>query len=64
MFQVLFGDPKKGQALPNIDASKVETFCFVADLICDALPVVDTYHLSYAFDAFPAAQFVAQHVTV
>ena len=63
-FQVLFGDPKKGQAFPSIDESKVDTFCFVADLICDALPVVDSYHLSYAVDATPAAQFVAQHVSV
>ncbi|KAL9126455.1 MAG: hypothetical protein Q9217_004493 [Psora testacea] len=61
---VLFGDPKKGQALKNIDESKVKTFCFIADLICEALPVVDTYHLSYAVNAIPAAQFVAEQVNI
>ena len=55
---VLFGEPKKGQTIPNIDEGKVKTFCFATDLICDALPVVDTYHLSYSVDAVPAAQFV------
>ena len=40
------------------------TYCFEADLICDALPVVDTYHLSYAVDAVPAADFVAGLVSV
>lgn len=62
--QVLFGDPKKGQAFPNIDPSKVDTFCFLADLICDALPVVDTYHLSYAVNGPAAAAFVSQLVNV
>ena len=62
--KVLFGDPKKGQPLPNIDGSKVKTFCFKADLICDMLPVVDTYHLSYSVDAVPAAQFVQGLVNV
>ena len=62
--KVLFGDPKKGEPLPNIDGSKVKTFCFEADLICDMLPVVDTYHLSYSVDAVPAAQFVQGLVNV
>ena len=62
--KVVFGDPKKGQAFPNIDSSKVKTYCFAADLICDALPVVDTYHLSYSLDAIPAAQWVAGFVKV
>ena len=48
--------------MPNIDESIVKTFCFLADLICDALPVVDTYHLSYAVDADSAGDFVADHV--
>lgn len=61
---MLFGDPKKGQPLANIDGSKVKTFCFEADLICDALPIVDTYHLSYAVDAYPAADFVTSVVQV
>ncbi|KAG8533133.1 uncharacterized protein KY384_001916 [Bacidia gigantensis] len=62
--QVLFGDPKKDQPFPNVDGSKVKTFCFNEDLICDATPVVDSYHLSYAVDAIPAAQFVKSHVHV
>ena len=62
--KVVFGDPKKGQPFPNIDPSKVMTYCFLADLICDNLPVVDTYHLSYSVDAIGAANFVAGLVNV
>ena len=62
--KVVFGDPDKGKPFPNIDPSKVDTYCFAADLICDDLPVVDTYHLSYGVDAVPAAEFVAGHVSV
>lgn len=61
---MVFGDPKKGQPFANVDSSKVMTYCFTADLICDALPVVDTYHLSYSVDAVPAAEFVAGLVNV
>ncbi|KAL9101771.1 MAG: hypothetical protein Q9163_003018 [Psora crenata] len=61
---VLFGDPKKGQALQKIDKSKVKTFCFIADLICDALPVVGAHHLSYAANAVAAAKFVADQVSL
>ncbi len=63
-YQVVFGDPDKDQPLPNIDESKVDTYCFIADLICDMLPVVDTYHLSYAVDAVPAANFVKAHTSL
>ncbi|KAL9614279.1 MAG: hypothetical protein Q9167_001235 [Letrouitia subvulpina] len=61
---VLFGDPFQGRPFPNIDASRVKTFCFPEDLICKDTIVVDTYHLAYAVDAVPAAQFVKDHVSV
>ena len=64
MCQVVFGDPDKGKAFPNIDASRVKTYCFSTDLICEHLPVVDTYHFSYAVDAGPAADFVSRLVHV
>lgn len=62
--QVVFGDPFDGRPFPNVDPSKVKTFCFALDLICEDTIVVDTYHLSYSLDATPAAQFVQQHVNV
>ncbi|MCJ1303225.1 hypothetical protein MMC08_006033 [Hypocenomyce scalaris] len=55
---VLFGDPDEGQTLPNIPESIVDSYCFADDLICHGLPIVDTYHLSYAVDATAAAMFV------
>ncbi|KAI9713722.1 MAG: hypothetical protein M1812_006560 [Candelaria pacifica] len=61
---VLFGDPKDGQPLKEVDTLKVDTFCFNTDLICDGLPIVLGAHLSYAFDASQAAAFVKSHVTV
>ncbi|KAK0516241.1 hypothetical protein JMJ35_000844 [Cladonia borealis] len=61
---VVFGDPFKGRPFPNIPESKVDTYCFALDLICEDTIVVDTYHLAYAVDAVPAAIFVAQHVSV
>lgn len=62
--QVVFGDPFKGRPFPNIDSSKVKTFCFALDLICEDTIVVDSYHLSYAVDATPAAEWVAGQVKV
>jgi cutinase len=64
LIEVLFGDPDNGKALPNIDASKVDTFCATGDLICDDLPIVDPAHLDYSADAGAAATFVQEHVTV
>ncbi|KAL8765144.1 MAG: hypothetical protein Q9194_006666 [Teloschistes cf. exilis] len=61
---VLFGDPFNGRAFPNIEASKVKTFCFSADLICKDTIVVDAYHLAYSVDAIPAAQFVKSKVSL
>ncbi|KAL9069105.1 MAG: hypothetical protein Q9161_005752 [Pseudevernia consocians] len=55
---VVFGDPFKGRPFPNVDSSKVMTYCFNDDFICDDLPVVDTYHLEYVVDTPAAARFV------
>jgi len=60
--QVVFGDPFDGRPFPNVDSSKVKTFCFALDLICEDTIVADIYHLSYSLDASAAAQFVQQHV--
>ena len=62
LIQVLFGDPDNGKSLPNIDASKVDTFCATGDLICDDLPIVDPAHLEYSANASAAAAFVQAHV--
>ena len=64
LFQVLFGDPDEGQTLPNIPESIVDSYCFADDLICHGLPIVDTYHLSYAVDATAAAMFVQANVSL
>jgi cutinase len=62
--QVLFGDPDDGKALANIPASKVDTYCFADDPICEGLPIVDAAHLSYSSDANAAATFVQSKVVV
>jgi cutinase len=56
---VLFGDPKDGQALPNVDASKVLTVCHDGDNICAGGDIILLPHLTYAEDADTAAAFVA-----
>jgi cutinase len=55
---VIFGDPDRGDAIPNIPVPKVDTICAPADLICDGVPVIDTQHLVYSTYAPAAAQFV------
>lgn len=59
---VLFGDPKDGQALPNVDASKVLTVCHAGDNICAGGDIILLAHLTYAEDADSAAAFVASLV--
>ena len=61
--QVVFGDPFKGRPFPNVDPSKVMTYCFNDDFICDDLPIVDAYHLNYVVDTPAAAAFVQGHVS-
>ena len=55
---MVFGDPFKGRPFSNVDPSKVKTYCFNYDFICDDLPIVDTYHLDYVVDTPAAAAFV------
>lgn len=55
---VLFGDPKDGQALPNVSASKVLTVCHDGDNICAGGDIILLPHLTYAEDADAAAAFV------
>ncbi|KUJ23206.1 carbohydrate esterase family 5 protein, partial [Mollisia scopiformis] len=57
---VIFGDPETddGQALPNVDASKVDTYCHVGDDICLNGDLILPPHLTYAENAAAAAAFV------
>lgn len=47
-----------GQALSNIDSSKVDTYCNVGDDICLDGPLITPFHLIYAEDASAAAAFI------
>lgn len=55
---VIFGDPDDGTALPNIDASKVDTYCNADDNICVNGDLILPAHLIYAENAAAAAAFV------
>lgn len=55
---ILFGDPKNGTALPNIDNNKVYTICHAGDDICAGGDQVSLSHLNYSADAGTAAAFV------
>ncbi|KAJ5333426.1 Cutinase [Penicillium brevicompactum] len=57
---LLFGDPKKGQALPNVPASKVYTACHAGDDICKNGIIIGPPHLTYATDVKAAADFAAK----
>ncbi|KAJ5871963.1 uncharacterized protein N7529_004316 [Penicillium soppii] len=56
---LLFGDPKNGQALSNIPASKVYTACHAADDICKNGIIIGPPHLTYALNVDDAANFAA-----
>lgn len=58
---VIFGDPDDGQPIPNVDASKVDTFCNPDDNICVNGDLILPAHLTYGLDAEAAADFVAAH---
>ncbi|TGO83989.1 hypothetical protein BPOR_0566g00100 [Botrytis porri] len=69
---VIFGDPEKmlihrrtdkGQAIPNMDASKVDTICHTGDNICEAGDIILPAHLTYGEDATAAAAFVVAHAS-
>ncbi|CAG7950387.1 unnamed protein product [Penicillium olsonii] len=56
---LLFGDPKKAQALPNVPASKVYTACHAGDDICKNGILIGPAHLTYALNVEDAANFAA-----
>ncbi|KAM0131873.1 hypothetical protein ACHAP3_006615 [Botrytis cinerea] len=62
---VIFGDPDQrsdnGQAIPNMDASKVDTICHTGDNICEAGDIILPAHLTYGENAAAAAAFVVAH---
>jgi len=58
---VLFGDPDDGQPIPNVPASKVDTYCHPDDNICVNGDLILPAHLTYGLDAEAAADFVAAH---
>ncbi|PQE16247.1 hypothetical protein CJF32_00010744 [Rutstroemia sp. NJR-2017a WRK4] len=55
---VIFGDPDKGQAIPNVPASKVVVYCGAGDNICANGDLILPAHLVYAENAAAAAAFV------
>jgi len=55
---VVFGDPDDGQALDNIDSSKVDTYCNAGDDICQDGLIITIEHIIYAEDATAAAAFI------
>lgn len=46
-----------GQAIPNVDSSKVDTYCHDGDNICQNGLLILPAHLTYAEDVSSAAQF-------
>ncbi|OGM45344.1 cutinase precursor [Aspergillus bombycis] len=54
---LLFGDPYKGKAFPNVDASRVHTVCHAGDTICENSVIILPAHLTYAVDVAAAADF-------
>ncbi|KAF5323817.1 hypothetical protein D9619_012988 [Psilocybe cf. subviscida] len=59
---VIFGDPKRDQALPSILEARRKTFCASGDLICDGTAIILAPHLSYGANAAEAAAFVKARV--
>lgn len=55
---VLFGDPKNGTAIANIDNAKVRTICHAKDDICKGGDGVGIAHLTYSLNALAAADWV------
>lgn len=46
---VLFGDPKNGTTIENLDMGKVRTFCHGRDDICKGGDVIGVSHLTVCF---------------
>ncbi|KAF5365231.1 hypothetical protein D9758_005409 [Tetrapyrgos nigripes] len=59
---VIFGDPKRDQAISGISASEIDIICHDGDNICDGGIIIAAPHLNYQNDAPAAAQFIASHV--
>lgn len=59
---VVFGDPKRGQSLSPIAASKVLTICHDGDNICEGGSSITIAHLTYQMDVGTAGAFVAGKV--
>lgn len=55
---VLFGDPKNGTAIENVDNSKVYTICHEGDDICKGGDDISVHHLNYVLSAPLAADWV------
>lgn len=47
-----------GQAIPNVDSSKIDTICHKGDDICQNGDIILPVHLTYSGDATSAAAFV------
>lgn len=74
---VIFGDPgalystplsrlmliliDNGNAIPNVPASKVKTYCNADDDICKNGVLILPAHLTYGLNAVDAANFVTAH---
>jgi cutinase len=55
---VLFGDPKNGTQIQNVDNKKVYTICHAGDDICKGGSRIGVSHLDYSLDARIAAGWV------
>lgn len=49
-----------GDAIPNVDTSKVKTICHTGDNICENGDIILPAHLTYGENAAEAAAFVAR----
>lgn len=64
-FQVVFGDPYKGQAIPGVSRDKVYTNCAASDPICAGIPCPCGPHLTYGSETAEmdkCVAFVKAHV--
>ncbi|ROV88431.1 hypothetical protein VSDG_09251 [Cytospora chrysosperma] len=55
---VIFGDPSSSQRVANADTSRVLILCHADDDICQGGDIIALEHLTYAADAYKAAEFV------
>jgi cutinase len=50
-----------GKAIPNVDASKVDTYCHDGDNICVNGDFILPQHLTYGENVAAAATFIVAH---